>query len=98
MNEDLEYQTVLVDAISKVSTCILNRTGDNKSSILHKTNNDFCPDIDVSYLISKLNKLHLHIETRDPTTLAKHNEKLEEFSKRLIYWSERNEQYLWELP
>ena len=95
MNEDLEYQTVLVDAISKVSTCILNRTGDNKSSILHKTNNDFCPDIDVSYLISKLNKLHLHIETRDPTTLAKHNEKLEEFSKRLIYWSERNEQYLY---
>lgn len=95
MNEDLEYKTVLLDAISKVSTCILNRTGDNKSSILHKTNNDFCPDIDVSYLISKLNKLHLHIETRDPTTLAKHNEKLEEFSKRLIYWSERNEQYLY---
>lgn len=66
MNEDLEYQTVLVDAISKVSTCILNRTGDNKSSILHKTNNDFCPDIDVSYLISKLNKLHLHIGNQRP--------------------------------
>ena len=95
MNEDLEPKTVLFDAISKVSTCILNRTGDNKNSILHQTNNDFCPNIDSTYLISKLNKLRLYLETRDPTTLDIHSERLEEFSKRLIYWSDHNEQYLY---
>lgn len=95
MNEDLDSKIFLFDAISKVSTSILNRTGDDKSTILHKTNNDFCPNIDVTYLISKLNKLHLCLETRDEATLNAHSEKLQEFSNRLLYWNERNEQYLY---
>lgn len=95
MNEDLDSKIFLFDAISKVSTSILNRTDDDKSTILHKTNNDFCPNIDVTYLISKLNKLHLCLETRDEATLNAHSEKLQEFSNRLLYWNERNEQYLY---
>ena len=96
MTEKVDSKTILLNSISNAIEHLLTRRGDDNRSILHRANDNFCPDIDAHYLISKLNKLRLCLENREATSLNEHAERLKEYSKRIDYWSSHIEQHLYD--
>ena len=96
MTEELDARTTLLNSISNASDRILDRRGDNNSSIRDRAGDNFCPDIDANYLVSKLNKLHLCLENRDETSLHDHTENLKQYSNRINFWTSHLEQHLYE--
>lgn len=96
MTEELDSRAILLKSISNASDHILSRRGDDNSSIRERTGDIFCPDIDSNYLISKLDKLRLCLENRDPTSLNEHSEKLKEYSNRINFWVSNIERHLYD--
>ena len=96
MSEELDSRTILLNSISNASDRILSRRGGHNNSIRDKTGDNFCPDIDANYLVSKLNKLRLCIENRDSSSLDEQTEKLKQYSNKIDFWVSHVEQYLYD--
>lgn len=96
MTEELDSKTILLNSISNAIEHILTRRGDDNRSIRNRTGDNFCPDIDANYLVSRLNELRLYMENRDFTSLSEHTEKLKEYSNRINFWISHIEQHLYD--
>ena len=95
MEEEIDPRSILFDAISKTIESILKLRGQDARTILHRANDQFSPDIDVTYLVSKLNNLRIYLENRDKASLEGLEGNLNEFAKRITYWNSNIRQYLY---